>query len=488
MVRKFTVTDRATNISIGLIWLFFLICNVCLPLVSDDFGYYNVSRQGEFKAIADSYLFHNARFGQLLEILYISHLPRLLFAFINSIIGVAFIFNLSVLIKGSAPSDKRDVILLWLILGLIISFNAFGSVFIWQTGAANYLHGFFLWSLCLIPYRRFWGNILLGEKHEHVYPALIIAALFAGWCFEQVGIITIIAFMLFFIVAALRKVKLPIWYYLGVFLFIAGYCILYFAPGETARGVESGSYVDIATFLSSGFRFQVERIVNGFQQYHSKQYMFYLFFMIFYICLTSDIINKNWFKYCLAVVLSGLALFVEKQSLCIVDTAVLFTVLLIRSIKLRGGRSSRLHYVLTGALLLYSLCCLCAALVAFPMRAKFGGDILLIISICAVARHYYSEFNARTMKCCSFALWIYMALACCFVSAAFIDYRIKWEDALASAKSEQASGNSDIVMSGKVFESFYPFLGEWENPGPNPDVWPNNVVAEYFGWDSIIVE
>lgn len=473
--------------SVVLIWVFFLVCNILLPLVSDDFGYILDSKFNGLNAITNSYLNHNARFFNLISFTYIAYIPRLLFDIINSVIGIGFILCFFVLIKGSAPSDRRDLFTLWLILALIICFNAFGSIFIWEIGAANYLHGFLVWTLCLIPYRKFWGMQLLNENHEKLNCGLVSLSLIAGWCFEQVGIITIFAFLLFLAVAAIKKIHLPFWYWSGVLLFVAGYCILYFAPGESVRGGESDSYIDVVSFLQGGFHFQIDRIVRGFQQYHSKQYMLYLFFMIVYLCATSRFFCKKWIGYIAAIFVCIVALIIEKVGLCIIDSLVLFSILAYRCIS-KGYEYRSLHRIILGLLFFYLLCCCCAALVPFPMRAKFGGDILLIISMILIFRHYYNLLNSKIVIIFSKSLYAYMVMACCFVIIAYADYRIKWEKALCDAQEQVNNGNSDIIMDKSVFTSFYPFMGEWINPGENPNIWPNVSYSEYYGWNSLTVK
>lgn len=478
--------QKQIKVSIIFIWLFLLICNILLTLVSDDYGYILDSRRG-FQAIIDSYMHHNARFGNLLAFTYIAWIPRIVFDFINSVIGVLFILQLFVLIKGELPTERRDNFTLWLILGLIISFNAYGSIFLWEIGAANYLHGLLLLSYCLTPFRFFWGTKLFGEQHDSYHIWMIIFCLFAGWSSEQVGIITILIFLTLFIVAIIKKIKLPRWYWLGVALFTIGYCLLYFAPGEGVRGNESNSYIDVATFLKSDFSLQIDRITHGFQQYHSKQYMFYLLFMIVWLTTTSTMKNR-WIKYSFIALIFAISVIIEKFGWCIIDTFILFAILVHKTSKHWNKKHNNLYLLLLSALFFYILCCCCAALVPFPMRAKFGGDLLLIVSIIIITRHWFSSLPEKRQKKYSQILYLYLGLVCSFIITAYTLYRIHWEDSLEKAKISVNSGNYDIVMNKETFESFYPFLGDWVNPGQDYTQWPNDTYCLYFGWNSLTVK
>ena len=59
---------------------------------------------------------------------------------------------------------------------------------------------------------------------------------------------------------------------------------------------------------------------------------------------------------------------------------------------------------------------------------------------------------------------------------------------VADIENEKQKGNTAVVVDKNTFISRYWNYGDWGNISDNPDSWPNDVYAAYFGLKSIRAE
>ena len=184
------------------------------------------------------------------------------FDFLNACVGTGFIFLIFFLIYGRIPRDFHDSVILIVILFFFMLHAPFGDFFLWTGGSLNYLWGYSLIGIALIPYRLLLNTILLKlNKNTTMFAPLppqldtssnqvsvttsfsikiffynlgfFILAFLAGMCSEVGGIIVLLTLITFgFYIRFIKKITLPSWYYIGIFGILLGWLVLYFAPGS----------------------------------------------------------------------------------------------------------------------------------------------------------------------------------------------------------------------------------------------------------------
>ncbi|RAX52038.1 hypothetical protein CCY99_07760 [Helicobacter sp. 16-1353] len=148
------ILNRPIVYLFSLIFAFLLCLNLLLPPISDDFDAYFAAQKG-FESAKYFYFHWNARIGELLHKGFIGGFNPFLFDFINAIVGSGFIFAFFILLFGRIPKDRNDITTIMFICLLILVASPFGAVFLWGSGALNYLWGLFFIIIFLLPYRIF---------------------------------------------------------------------------------------------------------------------------------------------------------------------------------------------------------------------------------------------------------------------------------------------------------------------------------------------
>ena len=54
-----------------------------------------------------------------------------------------------------------------------------------------------------------------------------------------------------------------------------------------------------------------------------------------------------------------------------------------------------------------------------------------------------------------------------------------------SIQEQKAAGITNVVIDKNTFISHYWSYSSWENPKENPNEWPNDMYAKYYGIDSL---
>lgn len=239
-------------ISIIILFSFLFCLNLLLPPQSDDFNA-AISAKNGFKSAIESYMTWNGRIGELINVSFIAGINSYLFDFINAIVGTCFIICFFVLVFARLPRSYEDSVILSLILLIIMYSLPFGSTFFWGSGSLNYLWGLFFIVIFLLPYRFYYKSISLknwGVRYSLIfYLPFLLCSFVAGMASEHIGFISILALVL--ITILYRKNTFPLWYVLGLALFIIGWFFLYFSPGHHIRAslqLLEGSYLSISKF------------------------------------------------------------------------------------------------------------------------------------------------------------------------------------------------------------------------------------------------
>ncbi|RDU57502.1 DUF6056 family protein [Helicobacter sp. MIT 99-5507] len=146
-------TSYKTIIFFLFVFLYFLLLNIFSPPQGDDWNYI-LSNRDSIKNSIDVFLNWNSRLGELLFSSNLSQIPQNLFDFLNAIVACVFIFLFFYILFLRFPNNLCDFAAILLTLLLLLLLLSFEEVFLWGSGSLNYLWGFSLSLLFLIPYRK----------------------------------------------------------------------------------------------------------------------------------------------------------------------------------------------------------------------------------------------------------------------------------------------------------------------------------------------
>lgn len=190
------------------------------------------------------------------------------FNFFNALISTVLIVEIYFAIhKGKVTVNIEPKELVMIFFALWAFTPGFVSVFLWLDGACNYLWTNTILLGFLIPYIN--KYYCFNKKVERKYLldfTMFVWGIISGWTNEN-SICWIILVLSVFIYKFKKKENMEIWLYCGLLGLITGYCLLMFAPGNTARlYAEHGDSIwlnattlkdNITMLLSVLFLFQV---------------------------------------------------------------------------------------------------------------------------------------------------------------------------------------------------------------------------------------
>ena len=144
---------------LSLLFVWFLVLNILTPPQGDDWNYILSNRDSMLNSI-DVFLNWNSRLGEFIFSSFLSQLPDFVFDLLNSIVACSFVLLFFYVAFLRFPSNLFDFSIVALFLLLLLLLMSFEEVFLWGSGSLNYLWGFSLSLLFLIPYRKL--NIKMG--------------------------------------------------------------------------------------------------------------------------------------------------------------------------------------------------------------------------------------------------------------------------------------------------------------------------------------
>ena len=147
--------------------------------------------------------------------------------------------------------QKENVFLLFIIVAFIWKFvPAFGQVYLWLSGACNYLWSATFCLLYIFPYIAFLqGNTVLKRIWSQVLYALI--GVFVGACLESTsfGSLTI-CLLCIVLVKVYRKEKVKLWMIFSVIAQSFGYIFMMISPASKEYKVATGWNTYLHNFLT----------------------------------------------------------------------------------------------------------------------------------------------------------------------------------------------------------------------------------------------
>lgn len=243
------------SIFITSVFIFCTISFFCAmtPLVFDDFGYgtggSNLS--DIFKAQVQEHLAWSGKFIGHFMARVLLHGPSWLHPLLTPLIFLGLVLCAVLLTLGAQWRDKIRAWHLITLAGLIwFALPAFGTVYFWRTGTADYGYSLFFATAFLVPYR-FW----IDKKNYHLAggPVFALAGVLAGCSNENVGMLAILA-ALGATIYRFRTLKtVPAWAAAGIIGAVSGWLVMMAAPGNAVRLAQLGGVEKIPAFSFESF-------------------------------------------------------------------------------------------------------------------------------------------------------------------------------------------------------------------------------------------
>ena len=251
--------SRVTVAAVCLgIFLVMLVCNLWTDLVADDYRYFfSYADESRIESVADifpSMAAHrhimNGRVAAHFLVQLFLLLPPIVFKLINSLVFLALIW---LIYSIARQGREHNALGLPAIFGCIwVLQPEFGQVFLWLTGAINYLWCAVLCLAFMLPYL----DKLLHDREpsKPVRVLFIIFSALVGAYSENSSVAVI--FMVMLVIAVCRfffKERIESWMYLSLLAAFAGFMYMMLAPAESVnKSAEFSVSVLLSNFVETG--------------------------------------------------------------------------------------------------------------------------------------------------------------------------------------------------------------------------------------------
>lgn len=484
-------------IQFGIVWIILFVLNVVFPPQTDDIVHYLILKDRPNYGFLTSYFEWNGRFfEQVWFYFFAEHIHSVWFDIINSLVGTCFIFTFYFLLFMHFPNKKSDYVFFSLICIMTINM-AFATVFLWGAGSLNYLWAMETILVFLIPYRFFWNaclnekNDILSIKYKKLFILLLsIVGIIAGWSSEHVGAITCFVLLVSLIYLYVKKIKIPTWYYVGVFSFLIGWIILFVSPGSATRGewIASSSsvfsdkdFVTIREFFSASIVDQIMRINTTLNSSCRKSFGFFLLVLIwFFIWKKKYAPRKSIF---LGILFSSIIVIVYFAIKCSFALLLYILTLIILSLL---AKQNKKYFLFLGLFVVWLMIGL--TLIQFHgqvgLRARMGEGILLATMVVLMFREFY--FGTKHQAMIEKGVFSILVLSVFLNLLNWGYYGYRWHKIVEYIQQEKERGNFDIVVDRNNFYSFYD--KDFGEVGEDKNVSTNKEYARYFGIKSFSVK
>ena len=251
--------SRVTVAAVCLgIFLVMLVCNLWTDLVADDYRYFfSYADESRIESVADifpSMAAHrhimNGRVAAHFLVQLFLLLPPIVFKLINSIVFLSLIWLVYSIARHGGEHNA---------LGLLALFGCvwvlqpeFGQVFLWLTGAINYLWCAVLCLVFMLPYL---DKLLHArEPSKPVRVLFVVFSALVGAYSENSSVAVI--FMVMLVTAVCRfyfKQRIAPWMYLSLLAAFAGFMYMMLAPAESVnKSAEFSIPVLLSNFVETG--------------------------------------------------------------------------------------------------------------------------------------------------------------------------------------------------------------------------------------------
>lgn len=431
---------------ISFIFLYFLFLNMEAPPQGDDWNYILSTRDSTLNSI-DVFLHWNSRLGELLYSSFLSQIPDLMFNLLNAIVASAFIVLFFYIVFLKFPNNLLDFSVVALLLLLLLLLMSFEEVFLWGSGSLNYLWGFCLAILFLIPYRK---NAMGGGSIVFSI-FMIVCGFILGMWHEGTSSLILASLVVYFIfLKFVSKKSLPLWFYCGIIGLFIGFCILFFSPGQNSRILIEASkydYVSIREFLSLGLFGYIDRFNIVLENALNQNPIFFPIFSFvisFIYAFWSQIKNKI-FSFALLLISLFLFLLILLE-FPLLAYLIIFAMFVYIYFKSRDNR-----FLICSILLIFYFLSILSTfqLLHLPFRSRALGVILLIAIILILCKQYLEN------KKMQYITLIFSISYFIYVCYCYYDLNVKWNNLVAMVNKEKdIYKGGEVLINGKLMNSY----------------------------------
>ena len=175
--------------------------------------------------------------------------------------------------KGKVSLNFNAGMLCWIAFALWAFTPGFSGVFLWISGACNYLWTAVILLGFLLPYiKKYYSFEKALDKEGFLKYVLFFIGIIAGWSNEN-SICWVILLLAIFIYANKNRQGIESWMFTGLIGLITGYALLMFAPGNVARlhvelsrmNVDTNSFMGWMKMGLFGEKLAILAVVSFFQ-------------------------------------------------------------------------------------------------------------------------------------------------------------------------------------------------------------------------------
>ncbi len=418
----------------------FYALNVLTPLYADDYSYVFTFEYAEekFRITNLSQLFYSQlNHYMVMNGRTVAHTLAQLFLMwgkpVFNVINTAAFLLLGWAMQALMTGGRGTSLPHWLfaLFGLWFVTPAFGQDFLWLTASCTYLYCVLLVLAYLIPWRR----ALEGEDRGGAWRALAFLpfGVLAGWTSENAAAAMIGMEVLFIIAFALKKRPVRAWMFTGLAGTLAGFALLIFAPGQTARLEGTGGFGTLTDWLYRA------------------------------LSISWNAFRYLWLPALVFLLLAGLKLWQDR-------------------------RFAWRDWLAVGIFLLGSLAsayCMVASTM-FPARAWSCVVIYTLITVgCLASACDWPRVSKYLLPgLCITALVVAGVLYAQAVQSIYATNRaVLARD--ESAAAQKAAGATELVLEPIAADSRYNCYAPEGDLLPDSSLWPNTALANYYGVDKV---
>ena len=254
-------------------------------MYADDYSLGILSNAGGFKAAWDYFTYNYIHWGGGFTGLIVISILTIGFKAwtLIEILLMLSIVLLTIKVVHLKDGKYKEVtaILVWILYFIINIYTSRETIY-WLDGSIAYV----LTSLQVLFYtyliytRMHYPN--MRKKYDYVlFP---LAAFFGGWSSAQSGAMVVLISIIVWVFAKfVNKEKIPKFYLLSSILTLVGYCIFFFAPGNSARMAVNELFSSLGIF--SKILYRSDSLYGLFFDYKTYPYLGLPFFVYFVIIL-----------------------------------------------------------------------------------------------------------------------------------------------------------------------------------------------------------
>lgn len=471
-------------------WLFWL--NIHFFPVSDDIGQYLHAQTNA--AFFDGV---NSRLGELLwRNLFAQFALSPVYDAANALMGTCFFFVFFAAIFSHLPANKCDLFTFCVLVGATCYYGVFGSTFLWGAGSFNYLlpatlfFGFF-WLVRHYYIERH-GKLTRAVAYTLTPFAGFLAAVSHEWLAALMCVI-LLCLLVWLVVSKRRVIGLG----LTTLAVFAGFWMLFVSNGQQEkialyRSVYGkDAYYSVSDLLQMPFSELMTRVLQTYS-FLAQNDTLYCFLAVLALYWASRMLLYKAFGWRHLSLLAVLAVgFVaDKVGLAAI---ILSLLMLLDAARVQGVSKTQMPLILFAAWLFMGACVI--VLDGTPLRARFLDTTMLIASVGVMWRQMARDFAASQLHYAAkleFGLKLW-AISACMVGTFYASangfangvLQLRQNEAI---RAQARQGKTDIVLPPVLASA--QGLGrfcDWAILGSDPNAFPNDAYARFYGVNSIRV-